>query len=186
MRYLIPCECGRQIPISTSRAGESLTCECGRSFTAPKLRELRQLPAASDDQPGPSRRAWSRQQGVLFAVGLALLMVSAVVLTVTTLQRTQLHTEPPEIPPEPLDEFLAQIDRNTPLQNFEIWQTEILEEGLDRAGDPHYVIERRIASALDWIRLAGGVGAVLGLGMIVAAFVMRPATPSRQPGKATV
>jgi hypothetical protein len=185
MRYLLPCQCGRQIPISTSQAGETLTCECGQSQTAPKLRELRQLPLAGYEEPARSGLAWSRKQGMLFAGGLAILLLAAITLAITTLQRRTLHTEAPTIAPERMDDFLAEIDRNTPLQNLEVWKKEILEEGLEREGDPRYVTERRIAGVLHGIMLAAGAGAVVGLGMIIASFIVR-SEPATSPHKAKV
>jgi hypothetical protein len=187
MRYLLPCECGRQIPIATSQAGETLSCECGRSPTAPKLRELRQLPAAPDsDAPPPSRGAWTRQQGVVFASGLILFLLGATIFGVTWFQRSTLRTEPPRIVPELLAAHLAEVDRNTPLQNLEIWQHEILEEGLQREDDPPFVVHRRVAIVLKWIGVAGGVASALGLAMMAVALLSRPAVRPRSVSGAKV
>jgi hypothetical protein len=186
MRYLLPCACGRQIPISTTQAGETLVCECGRSLMAPKLRELRQLPEAPGEDLPRLREPWSRQQGVLFASGFVLLLLSGTILGVTIFQRNQLHTEAPRIAPDRLDEYLAQIDKNTPLQNFELWQNEMLEQGLDREGDPIYVLHRKVAAVLLWIRAAAAVGALLGLGMMISAFVVRPQAKPFPAAKARV
>jgi hypothetical protein len=174
MRYFLPCSCGRKIPLSATQAGETLRCECGKSLTAPTLRELRQLEPAADTAPAPRRRlAWSPTQGVLFALGGVLVLVAGVILGMTAFQRQQLRTDKPRIIPESMDVYLAEIDTNTPLQNFEVWQTEILQEGLQRQ-PPEYVLHRQVARVLRWIMIIAGTGGAIGLGMIIAAFVLRP------------
>jgi hypothetical protein len=180
MRYLLSCDCGRQIPISTSQAGETLICECGRSLTAPKLRELRQLPPAAESEAPPrSRGAWTRQQGVIFAAGLILFLLGASIAGLTYYQRGMLQTEAPVIIPEKLEAHLAEIDRNTPVQNLEVWRHEILEHGLEREDEPPYVVHRRVATVLGWIGVAGGVGAAIGLGMMAVALLARPQAQAR-------
>jgi hypothetical protein len=123
---------------------------------------------------------------VLFAGGLVLLLLSASTLAITSIQRGHLHTEPPTIEPERMDDYLAEIDRNTPLQNLEIWKKEILEEGLHREGDPEYLEHRRIASVLTGIMVAAGAGAIVGLGMIIASFILRPHAVSQPRRSAKV
>jgi hypothetical protein len=183
MRYLLPCECGRKLPVSASQAGDTLTCECGRSVTAPKLRDLRQLEPTADAEPAPRRRlTWSYSQGMLFSTGLVLALLASVVLLVTTLQGSHLITEKPGIDPALLDEYLAEIDRNTPVQNFEVWQTEVLQEGLQREEEPFYVAHRRIAQMLRIIQIIVGIVGAAGLGMIAASFLAR-SKPGQAPDK---
>jgi hypothetical protein len=173
MRYLLPCECGRKNPVATTQAGDTLTCECGRSLPVPKLRDLRQLEAVSEQAPRSGLK-WSRAQGVMFSLGAVMVLLAGTVMVFTTLQRRTLNTEKPEILQEPLNEYLAQIDRNTPLENLEVWRTEVLEQGLRRE-EPEYLTHRRIAQMLWTIALVASVFGVIGLAMIVASFVWRPA-----------
>jgi hypothetical protein len=174
MRYLLPCECGRKLPVATSQAGDTLTCECGRSLTAPKLRDLRQLEPTTDAEPAKRRRlTWSHSQGILFSAGLVLVLLTGLVLLVTTYQRSFLYTEKPGIDPAQLDQYLAEIDRNTPVQNFEVWQTEVLQEGLQREEEPFFVAHRRIARMIRIIQIIAGVVGAVGLGMIAASFLAR-------------
>jgi hypothetical protein len=176
MRYLLPCECGRKIPVAKSQAGDTLTCECGRTLAAPKLRDMVQLETAPDEAPVATRRlTWSERQGVMFAGGAVMLILGALVFTLITLQRRSLHTEKPAVNQDDMATYLAEIDRNTPTQNLELWEKEILQEGLQQ--DPQaqaYLTHRRIASVLNWIRLVAGAISVAGLGLVVAAFVLRP------------
>jgi hypothetical protein len=62
----------------------------------------------------------------------------------------------------------------------------MLEQGLDREGDPIYVLHRKVAAVLLWIRAAAAVGALLGLGMMISAFVVRPQAKPFPAAKARV
>ncbi len=175
MRYLVPCTCGRKIPVSTSQAGDALSCECGQTFPAPNLRELRRLETAPDVAPPPRRRlAWGQVQGALFATGGVLLLLGVIVLGVVGMQRSYLVTDKPPIIPELLDQYLAEIDNNTPVQNFELWQKEVLEEGLSREHVPHFVYHRRIDERMKLVMIGAGVVSALGLGLIASTFFLRP------------
>lgn len=39
--YLLPCSCGREIPIEPRQAGETVSCECGRTSAAPRCERSR-------------------------------------------------------------------------------------------------------------------------------------------------
>lgn len=178
MQYLLPCECGQKIPLSTGQAGDTLTCECGRTVTAPKLREMRLLePAPEPKAGGPPRASWSPIQGALYATGGGIVALAALALLVVSLQRSQLQTEAPPLIPDKVEEYLGEIDRNTPLQNLEIWKNEVLDEGLKREGDPIFVTHQRADAILRKITIAAGSVGAFGMALIVAAFVVRPKRP---------
>ncbi|MBW3596492.1 MAG: hypothetical protein KY475_04360 [Planctomycetes bacterium] len=177
MQYLLPCECGRRVPVATSQAGETVVCECGRSLTAPKLRELRQLEPHAVKETAPRRPVWSFRQGVMFVAGIVVLLISIVTLVITGMQRSSLYTEKPEFHPEFIEQQLAQIDRNSPVENLELWRHEILEHGLTRPGDPGYLLHRRAKRALTIRLIVFGVIAAAGAGLIAGAFLVRPREP---------
>lgn len=94
MRYLLPCECGQKIPVSAGQAGQAVVCACQRSVTVPKLRELRQLPPASDSQAakgGPAGAAgrWSPLQTLWF-ISLIAAVVSLVAVGLMFVARARL------------------------------------------------------------------------------------------------
>src|SRR5579871_4799314 len=84
-QYLLPCECGRKLPVSVSQAGDRIACECGAVVEAPTLRRLKQLEPAgaavsasapsTTAAPVAKRRSWTPSQGVAF-LGLALVAIS--------------------------------------------------------------------------------------------------------------
>jgi hypothetical protein len=74
--YLLPCSCGRAVPVSVSMAGESVRCECGTELEVPTLRGLRQLtpePASA----GRRARSWNDRQRVTFVFVVAGLAAAA-------------------------------------------------------------------------------------------------------------
>ncbi len=78
--YLLPCSCGRDIPIESRQAGETVHCDCGRSCAVPTMREvqcLRTAPApASTAMPATTKRAWGNPQRFLMA-GTVLCLLAA-------------------------------------------------------------------------------------------------------------
>lgn len=49
-KYLLPCECGREIPVETAQAGEETVCDCGKTLAVPRLLELKRLPSADEGE----------------------------------------------------------------------------------------------------------------------------------------
>jgi hypothetical protein len=41
--FLLPCECGKEIPVEAGQAGETIICECGTKIEVPQLSELKTL-----------------------------------------------------------------------------------------------------------------------------------------------
>lgn len=180
MQYLLPCECGRKIPVAASQAGETVVCECGRSLSAPKLRELRQLDTQTIEDDSPRGAAWSPLQGGLFVAGAVVLLISILALAYTGLQRGSLTTEKPEFNPEFVQQILADIDNNSPAENLDVWRHEILAHGLERPGDPAYLVHREADELLIRRLIIFGAAATIGLALIIAAFVLRP-RPAEKP-----
>lgn len=173
MRYLLPCECGRKVPVAATQAGETVVCECGRSHVAPKLRELRQLESHQEAETAPRRAGWSTRQGVLFVVGALLLIVAGLALGWTAFLRQGLVTEKPEIDPAWIENYVSELDEKSPVEMLEVWEHEILEHGLERMGDPAYLVHRQIDAILVRRLIIWGVVGAVGLGLILAAFFLR-------------
>ena len=183
MQYLLPCECGRKIPVAASQAGETVVCECGRSLSAPKLRELRQLEAQTVEEDRPRGAAWSPLQGGLFVAGAVMLLISILALAYTALQRGSLMTEKPEFNPEFVQQLMAEIDSNSPAENLDVWRHDILEHGLERPGDPAYLVHREADELLTRRLMIFGAAATFGLALIIAAFLIRPRPAEKSAAK---
>lgn len=82
--YLVSCNCGEQLRVRVSQAGEQLTCQCGATVSVPTIRGLKQLPVVADEEHKPAAPV-AMWQGPTFAVGLIALFVGCLVLAGTTL-----------------------------------------------------------------------------------------------------
>ncbi len=113
--HLLPCVCGRKLPVSTTQAGEVVSCECGASLTVPNLSELSKLELASSAAAGRKRRRrpWSKRQGWIL---LGAFVVAAAVGLLTFLHLTRPR--------------LAEIESLRPIQVWSVWQD--LRRGPDR------------------------------------------------------
>ena len=77
--YLLPCNCGKDIPIEVGQAGGKVVCACGAQHDVPTLRKLRHLPSATQGGAPTARRAWNARKGVVTAG----LIVAAVFTAIT-------------------------------------------------------------------------------------------------------
>ena len=96
MERLLSCECGRQHRVAGSQAGQTVTCQCGKSLAVPTLRGLTALPPADPapaaaDTPGAAgaagearatsrrdtaSRRWQGWRGPALAVTTAGLLIA--------------------------------------------------------------------------------------------------------------
>jgi hypothetical protein len=49
--YLLNCECGRQLTVTSGAAGTTVACACGRGIAVPSLSHLRGLSEVDDHPP---------------------------------------------------------------------------------------------------------------------------------------
>ncbi len=77
--YLLPCSCGREIPIEPRQAGGTVRCECGQTCTVPTMRAVQSLrPAsASSTTPTGTKPAWGNPQRFLVA-GLVVCLLAVI------------------------------------------------------------------------------------------------------------
>lgn len=77
--HLLPCACGKSIPVEVSQAGDRVACECGAQVEVPPLRQLRELPLQqqASDAAGRPQSDWAVHQGVLTAGALVALVLAA-------------------------------------------------------------------------------------------------------------
>jgi hypothetical protein len=83
-RYLLPCSCGREIPIEAGQAGQVVRCQCGAELETPTLLRMSALKRVTDLAPAtaPRKSRWGiRQQlallGMIIAVPCLLLALLA-------------------------------------------------------------------------------------------------------------
>jgi hypothetical protein len=91
MDRLLSCECGREIRISQSQAGQEIECACGRMVAIPTLRGLSELPVAAPESTanapnntrGTTRGAntkknhWQGWRGISMAMTMAACLIAS-------------------------------------------------------------------------------------------------------------
>jgi hypothetical protein len=160
VQFLLPCSCGRQLPVETSQSGLTLTCECGKQLDVPTRRDLEKLPRAASQPQGagtPGRSAWGLHKGLMLLGTLVAVpaLACAVYLTSTL----------------PTDPVAAIIERQTPEQSVVTWMQ--LRRGIRGGNDPltmAYIKQRnshQMAADVAW-----GVFAI-GLAIAASGLVMQ-------------
>lgn len=170
--YLLPCPCGREIPVDTSQAGQPVRCQCGNQLEAPTLLRMKKLKPAAQPAPGATARRsrWGLRQRLVF-LGLAIALPALVMAGLTFTSR----------PPQAAVITYAPLDSLSLTQIWQVWQD--LHRGLVRKAIP---AEAAYAEALKynriWTGVFLGVGALGALVMLSAFFVSTPAqSPAKKP-----
>ncbi len=122
VQYLLPCQCGRKIPVDTTKAGRTLKCECGAQLEVPTLGGMKKLEPAAQSKHAPSAATWGPRQRVL----LAGILICVTGLGIAGCFR---YYRPPPPPHELRIERIPQyVQSLTLMQTMELWAA--LERGL--------------------------------------------------------
>ncbi len=159
-RYQLPCpSCSAVLKVSTTQAGESLTCSCGKEVLVPTLRELRQLDTAADEISAAKTSSWSPLRGGLFVSGICLIAVAAIGHWRIDGQRRELDIAQPEFRKISFD-----VQTLTLSGAWQAW-THFRDQSLDFRETPQFVENRRkhreLTAYLYGFWTAAGVGALL-------------------------
>ncbi len=177
MKYLLPCSCGKSVPIEVSQAGQTVHCDCGATLDVPPLRHLRQLPTATEKVAVKPPRSWSPAARILFALGLGIAGFGLLRATYFQWNRSTLDTE--EVAwDQTLDSDINNLTNMNLDQAWNNWLS-VRDNDIGPYRPPNFIISRRISS---WMqeRAAYGLGlALAGLVMIGIAFVLPRSTPAR-------
>jgi hypothetical protein len=151
--YLLPCSCGREIPIELRHAGETVRCACGRTCTAPTLRDIRNLRPAlpADATPAAARPGWGNSQRFLVA-GLAVLLLAALAAAILYEQF------PPHFAGLPSPEAVRERIKQMSLQDTRAYFHRAIEPGIEISEGP--VVDRERSMADLGMAAVGGVAAV--------------------------
>lgn len=164
--FLLPCECGEKVVITKVQAGQTLSCQCGRSLEVPTLQRIELLEPAAPVAALRRRpeAGWDRRRG--------LILLGLVVALVGGLWAGYLELTKPR---------LLDIQEMSPAVTWSLWQE--LRLGANRFPTPEaqgfaeYLKQNR-----DWMIVALVVGAG-GLLLTAGAYaLMRPTYTSIHPG----
>jgi hypothetical protein len=172
-KYLILCECGAEHPVSTHQAGAELSCQCGKTLSVPRLRDLQQLPQVTTSAPDLPSTRWNAGH----SLGLAGIIVALVSLAGALWAHSSIR---------PLDEYqelvgqhsMAMVDhwlgQATPAELFKVWHNEIeklRQEGFQaEMRSDERVVESSEAQLIILRNLGFGL-AGLGLAIAIAGWV---------------
>ena len=154
--YLLTCECGETRIVEPQQAGISITCECGREIHVPALVQMRKLPAADGPVTQVSAMAWSPQQGVLYAVGITIMVIAAVAVVSLLVLLSRVDTT------RPTYSFQHSVDSLTPTEAWTAWNNLSIVELGPRRMPPHI-------AARQYCRFLYGGLAVTGIVAVVGA-----------------
>ena len=87
-KYLLPCECGKKIPVEAGQSGTALACECGRRVEVPTMRELSRMKAAPDERSQDEKPLWGWRQSLAF-LGLVIVVGAAACGTYLNFNRSR-------------------------------------------------------------------------------------------------
>lgn len=154
--YLLPCCCGRTIPVEPPQAGEAIQCTCGKTVQVPTLLEMTALERSEPEVPAsPPSAGWGwPQRLVLFGVVMAA--ASCVAALVVVEKRPMAPTE--NITPE----FVrGQIQRLSPAATISFFRRTV-ETGLEsKKLPPEQAYDEAMERYWSWLvilAVMGGVG----------------------------
>ncbi|MEZ6134317.1 MAG: hypothetical protein R3C53_05330 [Pirellulaceae bacterium] len=170
MDHLLICECGNEIPVSRSQAGQELPCECGRTVKVPTLRGLSALPTVENsvksstvDSTGSK---WAGWRGSLFALAICTILVSGIFTGTCLYYRWTINTD------YTTEDFIAEGDRFydslNPVELSLSWN-DFQKFNIGQKMPPAFFIMGKHADRLDRWSMIGGsiclIGAVIAGGI---------------------
>lgn len=177
--YLLPCSCGREIPVERRQAGQVVRCRCGASLNVPTMQEMAALKRA-EPEPGPPRpsRPWGVGQSVAL-LGAVIFLVGAGLVIYLVVARPR----PREFPPPPSAEAIRrQTQALSPAKSLQAWrilQARSLQ--LPRAREQEYQDELFVWGL--WMGVVVII-ALVGVGLVVTPLVMQRRAAARRAGSA--
>ncbi len=169
-QYLLPCpQCSHVHRVGVAQAGQTLNCVCGASVDVPTLSGLRRLEPVTEAAATKTGGSWSPRHGLVF-LGLAVTVASLAWWAFLTLN-IDWHGE---VQPKIAEQIVRDMESLTPADSILAWQflKSPLHEHANRPTNEMQAVYGR------WTSVALG-GAVLGVVLILAAFVLVPTARQR-------
>jgi hypothetical protein len=162
-RYLLPCTCGKQIPVEPTQAGDTIHCDCGLPLDVPSLMEMRRLEPEESivTKARGSQPKWGKRQAWLLAGSL---ITAAALMSLGYLK----WNEP----------YLIPMDRMSMFTTWKLWEE--LRLGSSRFAAPEvrayhdYVVFHRNWTYLAEFSLAAGLLTLIGSYVLI-----KPPAPER-------
>ena len=81
--YLLPCSCGKKVPVDAGQAGAQVSCECGQQLKVPTFRALKDLEQETSVAAvavGGAKSDWNAVRGIMFSFGLLISLIATVLI----------------------------------------------------------------------------------------------------------
>jgi hypothetical protein len=176
-RYLLPCSCGREIPVHPQQAGGVVKCDCGKSVDVPTLLAMADLRQAESAVVQPTKQ-WGARENVI-------MLGSLVVLTALGLAVYLLMTAPPPPqvsgPPSP-ETIRNQFESMSASERLHAWDAIRLVGLMQVEPASQRAYERTRFRWWLWMGIVIAI-ALVGGGLIFTPLVMKPLVGSLQTYK---
>lgn len=174
-KYLLPCSCGKAVPITVAQAGSKVTCECGTALDVPKMRELCSLKrTGGSDEPTPRASDYTgvTPARVFFTVCLSIALLAATAALLLYVQRSKLDLGPTDQQLRQIE--TSTIDNFTPNQSMELWRN-FVKTGLNPSQGSFWKEVRQqhaqLTAAMKGSLLIAGLGF---LSAVMSAMLTKP------------
>jgi hypothetical protein len=176
IQYLVPCTCGRKIPVETRQAGGEVACECGASIAIPRLLELKTLEkVAVQAAEAKPRGAWGIGHGLIASA--AVLLVGVIALSVLVF----IYAADDPYESMTPDQIRENFQKLTPMQTWGMWMN------LQQAGinPPKKAMERYfegLHAQRQMLLTFLGIAAAVDIAILAAGiFIVRQSRLKRTP-----
>lgn len=186
MQYLLRCQCGKDLHVTASQAGDTIQCkQCSSEVTVPRLRELKALPAvASEESTTLSDRpnAWRSWRGPAIALCAGALLVFGAYATWFTFQYIAVErTWGPHDTEFEIAYGNEAFDQYSPEELSLVWNN-YEEFGIGQKQLPEYEMWQRYGEARKYLALInGGVASVFLIASIAIWTSARSANKKAKP-----
>jgi hypothetical protein len=175
--YLLPCSCGRKIPVELRQAGETVKCDCGLLLEVPTLTRLKALQKADAvAEPKKAKTVWTNGHRLTFFGGLVIL--ASIVMGGWLFWNRPIDPYANFTP----EQMMQAAATRTPLQSLLLWQM-LVKSGLEHHKRWDEVVYADIQAQYKvycWIE-----GVVVGIGVaLVAAGIIILNLKKKKPGMA--
>ncbi len=168
--YLLPCVCGRKIPVDAGQSGLIVKCACGADLTVPTMRGLATLERATSAPLGNpvASREWGTAQGLIF-LGTVLVLASVVAASVLWAK----WPKGLQINEEFITSNRKDMESMSIAQTFEVWEN--LRVGLDQQRELPMMVqfleqEATFRQRMIGAAVVGGFGAALTMmGLVIGS-----------------
>jgi hypothetical protein len=133
--YLLPCSCGKKVPVDAGQAGAKVACSCGQQLAVPTFRALRDLERVTPAIAVVEGSQWSTARGILFSFGTLVSVVAAGLMLYHLFWYSQLLDGGEAWKQEHLNEMRAGVDYLSPVEAITEFQ-EMAKTGLTIDGIP--------------------------------------------------